>query len=439
MLILSWLWLFIVLWFEIGVFYASVRRCNWPGQNLGGNHKNILIVADPQILDRHSYPERPSWLRLLSQIMTDLNMRKSWRAVNQRFRPDYVVFLGDMMDNGRLDMTHEEYEGYYGRFLGVFSAPKEKVYYAAGNHDVGLGSSGTFPENAVERYVSHFGPLNQVVQITAKYRLIIVDAPSLVDEDEERMKHGVPIKDWPSVGGPLEFIKGLSKAPGQEGVHNILITHIPLYRPPGTDCGPSRERGTIRAGRGTGYENTLSSEISEFLIARIRPVLVFSGDDHDYCEVRHQGGVQEVTVKSFSMAMGIRKPGFQLLSVPQDDGASTGAVGQLCLLPDQLGIYLDRYIPFVALTLGIMVVDLLLTRKTGMGSDRRAGDEGTILPLHKIKIMRPVVDWWVLRGLRRRRRAGRGLIGDFARYFFDVAGIPGGAFVLISIVFMVLL
>lgn len=41
--------------------------------------------------------------------MTDLNMRKSWRAVYQRFRPDYVVFLGDMMDNGRLDMSHEEY------------------------------------------------------------------------------------------------------------------------------------------------------------------------------------------------------------------------------------------------------------------------------------------------------------------------------------------
>lgn len=41
--------------------------------------------------------------------MTDLNMRKSWRAVYHRFRPDYVVFLGDMMDNGRLDMSHEEY------------------------------------------------------------------------------------------------------------------------------------------------------------------------------------------------------------------------------------------------------------------------------------------------------------------------------------------
>lgn len=128
------------------------------------------------------------------------------------------------------------YERYYERFLSVFPAPREKVYYVAGNHDVGyaylcpttgflncglvstflcrLGSSDGFSENAVERYVSHFGPLNRVVQITPKYRLVIVDAPSLVDEDEERAKHGVPIMDWPSVGGPVEFIKDLSKAPG---------------------------------------------------------------------------------------------------------------------------------------------------------------------------------------------------------------------------------
>ena len=110
------------------------------------------------------------------------------------------------------------------------------MYYVAGNHDVGyahlpcdelsrlwlsfpllcsLGSSGGFSEDAVERYVSHFGPLNRVVWVTPKHRLVIVDAPSLVDEDEEREKHGVPIKDWPSVGGPLEFIKELSKAPGK--------------------------------------------------------------------------------------------------------------------------------------------------------------------------------------------------------------------------------
>ena len=59
------------------------------------------------------------------------------------------------------------------------------------------------------------GPLNRVVQITARFRLVIVDAPSLVDEDEERTKHGVPINDWPSIGGPVEFVKELSEMRGE--------------------------------------------------------------------------------------------------------------------------------------------------------------------------------------------------------------------------------
>ena len=136
------------------------------------------------------------------------------------------------------------------------------------------------------------------------------------------------------------------------------------------------------------------------------------------------------------MAMGIRKPGFQLLSIPEDGGDSAGTLDELCLLPDQIGIYFDRYLPLVAVTLGVMIVDLLLTRRTRMGSDRRSEDEGTVLPLHKMKIAKSSMTRWVLSGLRRRRRVGRGLIGDFARYFFDVAGIPVGAFVVISVMFM---
>jgi len=162
-----------------------------------------------------------------------------------------------------------------------------------------------------------------------------------------------------------------------------------------------------------------------------------SGDDHDYCELQHQGGIREVTIKSFSMAMGIRKPGFQLLSVPEDDGSGAGAVDHLCLLPDQIGIYLEGYLPLVALTLTVMIVDLVLMRQARMGSDRRADGEGAILPLHRMGVARPFVDWWARRGLRRRKRIGRGLIGDFVRYFVDVAGVPAGAFMLISIVFMV--
>ena len=65
--------------------------------------------------------------------------------------------------------------------------------------------------------------------------------------------------------------------------------------------------------------------------------------------------IREVTVKSFSMAMGIKHPGFHLLSLvppPSSEGgkrARTNADAP-CFLPDQLNIYTARYIPLLILS-----------------------------------------------------------------------------------------
>lgn len=69
--------------------------------------EHVLLVADPQILDMNSYPGRHPALQWLSQVIVDLNLRKNWRAA-MRSRPDKIVFLGDMLDNGRMEMTDEE-------------------------------------------------------------------------------------------------------------------------------------------------------------------------------------------------------------------------------------------------------------------------------------------------------------------------------------------
>lgn len=69
--------------------------------------------------------------------------------------------------------------------------------------------------------------------------------------------------------------------------------------------------------------------------------------------------VPEITVKSFSMAMGIRRPGYQLLSLippvgsqfDQHQDQDRYVAHRQCLLPDQLGIYLSIYIPLSVLTL----------------------------------------------------------------------------------------
>lgn len=130
----------------------------------------------------------------------------------------------------------------------------------------------------------------------------------------------------------------------------ILVSHIPLARPESATCGPLSEHGRILKGVGPGYQNLLGSETSRFLLNAIKPDVVFSGDDHDYCEITHPGRVREVTVKSFSSNAGVRRPGLQLLSLVPPREGEPGWADVPCILPDQLGVYQRVYAPLVILT-----------------------------------------------------------------------------------------
>jgi hypothetical protein len=119
--VLRLFWVIIVLWYEVGVFYQSVDHCHWPDTTLIPKHTSetraldtnprhpfhILLVADPQILDHRSYDGRSPLLVYLTRLAVDLNLRKNWRAALTK-KPDAVIFLGDMMDGGRIDMLDEE-------------------------------------------------------------------------------------------------------------------------------------------------------------------------------------------------------------------------------------------------------------------------------------------------------------------------------------------
>ena len=96
-----------------------------------------------------------------------------------------------------------------------------------------------------------------------------------------------------------------------------MLTHIPLYRAEGTSCGPLREsQNAIRVGKGYQYQNVLTPDLSRNVVDVIRPLVVFSGDDHDYCFVQHNYGgmrIPEHTVKSFSWAMVFNKHRIELI------------------------------------------------------------------------------------------------------------------------------
>lgn len=202
-------------------------------------------------------------------------------------------------------------------------------------------------------------------------------------------------------------------------IPSIVLTHVPLFRSSGTPCGPLRERfppsksttgndgplekdgrNAISVAAGVQYQNVLTPEVSKEIIESVGNVeYVFSGDDHDYCEVVHRGyssrmgGVREITVKSMSWAMGIRKPGFLMLSLwnPLDaegrflstsagQASASTARTQLCLLPDQLGI-LTRYGLLVGVTLFVMFLRACIDVSR---SNKRFGDANRqLLPVSK--------------------------------------------------------
>jgi hypothetical protein len=55
----------------------------------------------------------------------------------------------------------------------------------------------------------------------------------------------------------------------------ILFTHIPLYRPSDSNCGPLREKGIIPFVHGEGYQTLLNPETSQLLLDELQPTLIF--------------------------------------------------------------------------------------------------------------------------------------------------------------------
>lgn len=52
-----------------------------------------------------------------------------------------------------------------------------------------------FDDHALDRYMSHFGPLNQQITL-ANHSIWMIDAPGLVDEDRERAVAHVSFRRW---------------------------------------------------------------------------------------------------------------------------------------------------------------------------------------------------------------------------------------------------
>ncbi|KAF2096648.1 hypothetical protein NA57DRAFT_14648, partial [Rhizodiscina lignyota] len=456
---LAVLWLFVLNWGERSVYDKSIAKCNWQFENWASlsstcgaipedaRPHRIMFVADPQLVDPHTYPGRPWPLSTLTVKYTDLYLSRVFRKSMHELEPQTTIFLGDLFDGGRewgtadSESPEEQWHKYggqfwlkeYNRFGNIFFKPwaewqakldesqgEHKLLASLpGNHDLGFAAGIQKPVR--KRFNAYFGDGNRI-DIIGNHTIVSLDTVSLSAfetdapediwkptveflEDNRRARRRLISRQMKLLHGENGFTKyehgvleseELAEArlphPSNDvsDLPLILLSHVPLYRDPGTPCGPLRERwpptpppdgekeplikddrNAISVSYGYQYQNVLTAAVTKKIINSIGIVqYAFSGDDHDYCDVTHRGysgpggGVREITVKSLSWAMGVRKPGFVQVSLwnPVDvHGKSIShehnptLQSNLCLLPDQLSIFI-RYGLLFGFTLMILTI-----------------------------------------------------------------------------------
>ncbi|KAJ7901984.1 hypothetical protein B0H14DRAFT_2669388 [Mycena olivaceomarginata] len=352
-------WIVVLVWGELGIYFFSLSSCRWPETAEWHRAKptHVLLISDPQV--RHPAVWGDGWVKSLEQFLYEANLKRSWH-VTRRLNPHAVFFLGDMLSSGKYVRSEAEYKAYWQKFQAIFQPDASfPQYFIPGNNDVGMGLAHSSPKNVRLYYSSTVGPFNRQV-IIRDHVFICLDAPALVDEDYRRSTSGKSYELWDSIGGgAIEFVKSASIG----GRRTVLLSHIPLARPDTATCGPLREKGAIRRGVGHGYQNTLGKHTTTFLLKTLRPSIIFSGDNRDYCEYNHPvevpdreaaestAPIREVTVKSFSLSNHIRRPGFQLVSLVDPTPGGKSIMDAPCLLPDPYGVYTTLYTPLTFLTL----------------------------------------------------------------------------------------
>ena len=187
-LFISWIVAFLIN--EKYVPYRTIRRCKWPKldhednasqqQRQQHHQTNILLIADPQLIDNHTYPGRNPYLLSLSQHTVDQHLKRNYNQLT-RLNANATIFLGDLLDNGRAS-TDEYFANEVARFRSIFPKHPQMYTNLAGNHDIGFGD--LIRTDIRDRFGETFGNPNLQTSIDG-VEFILVDSTSLSSSKDQ--------------------------------------------------------------------------------------------------------------------------------------------------------------------------------------------------------------------------------------------------------------
>ncbi|KAK2152758.1 hypothetical protein LSH36_320g06040 [Paralvinella palmiformis] len=127
-------WLLVLLWNEylVFVFYSLRWSMLLPQTVAHQDPVMVLFVADPQIIGLRDEPRN---IGPISRWDSDRYLQKTFSFVYSHAKPDVVVFLGDLLDEGS-QADPEDYDSYVKRFRHVFNIPSSVQIISQSGADV---------------------------------------------------------------------------------------------------------------------------------------------------------------------------------------------------------------------------------------------------------------------------------------------------------------
>ena len=136
------------------VFSFFVSSWQWPKlPSAYEDDLRVLFVADPQLIGLR---DEPPLLGVINRWDADKYLQFGFFYAVSYVRPDVVVFLGDLLDEGSI-ASDDEYMTYVHRFRKVFRTPPAvRSVFISGDNDVGGEGFDAKLQHKVDRFWKHF-------------------------------------------------------------------------------------------------------------------------------------------------------------------------------------------------------------------------------------------------------------------------------------------
>lgn len=138
------------------IFYQWMKF-NWPDiEHLTkkSSIQKLLLVADPQLIGEKD----EGLFGLITRKDADRYLAKTFAQANDYVEPDWILFLGDLFDEG-LSANDDEFQRYFERFDSIFQYEnrEQKCIVIPGDNDVGGEYYGDKQPILRQRFRNYFG------------------------------------------------------------------------------------------------------------------------------------------------------------------------------------------------------------------------------------------------------------------------------------------